>query len=236
MKKIMLIVILSMAGIGTVNGQALIILLFGDKLSTPTFQMGVNADISYTTVTGTDNADPYMNWAFGALFEYKMSEKWYLGFDLTLKTPAGATNINPLFPPDSAIYDFAKDIKTTLKSNYISLPVWIKYKTGKFKWGIGAQVAYRSGSTQITEGTTHTGTDFKGEYDLDNLDLLNSWDFALSGTIDYYFDLEKDMKSLRLSLKYAYGLTDIIKDNSGDAIYNSQLLIALGIPIGGTEK
>ena len=118
----------------TANSQALIILLFGDKLSTPTFQMGINADLSISTLAGAEKADPRLSWAFGALFEYKFSEKWFLGFDLTLKTPAGATNIDPLFVPDSSIFDLSEDIKYSVQSNYISLPVWIKYKTGKFKW------------------------------------------------------------------------------------------------------
>ena len=97
-------------------------------------------------------------------------------------------------------------------------------------------MAYRTSSTQVTEGTSIHGTKFKGEYDLDELDIINDWDFAISGTVEYYFDLTKEMKSLRLSLKYAYGVTDIVKDNPSDAIYNSQLLIALGIPIGGTGE
>ena len=236
MKKILLTAVLFMTITSIANSQALIILLFGDKLSTPTFQMGINADVSYATIAGADKADPTWNWAFGALFEYKFSEKWYLGFDLTLKTPAGADNINPLFLPDSGIFDVTKDLTYSVKSNYISLPVWLKYKMGKFKVGLGGQVAYRTSSTQVTEGTSIYGVKLKGEYDLDELDIINDWDFALSGTIEYFFDLSKDMKSLRLSLKYAYGLTDIVKDNHGDALYNSQLLIALGIPVGGSTE
>ena len=236
MKKYLLILIMTFAVSSTANSQALLILLFGDKLSTPTFQMGINADVTYTSVANADPADPYWNWAFGALFEYKFSDKWYLGFDLTLKTPAGAANIDPLFAPDSGIYDLSKDLNFSVKTNYISLPVWIKYKTGKFKWGLGGYAAYRTGSTQVTEGTSIYGVKFKGEYDLDEMDIMNDWDFGLTSTVDYYFDLTKDMKSLRLSLKYHYGLTDIVKDNPGEALYNSQLFIALGIPIGGSSE
>jgi hypothetical protein len=43
------------------------------------------------------------------------------------------------------------------------------------------------------------------------------------------------MKSLRLSLKYYYGLTDILKDNQGDPLRNSILLLSLGIPVGGSN-
>jgi len=39
----------------TSNAQALLILLFGDKLSTESFQMGINASLSASTINGIDN-------------------------------------------------------------------------------------------------------------------------------------------------------------------------------------
>ena len=38
---------------------------------------------------------------------------------------------------------------------------------------------------------------------------------------------------MRLSLTYYFGLTDILKDNSGDSWNNSIFLFSLAIPIGG---
>ena len=43
------------------------------------------------------------------------------------------------------------------------------------------------------------------------------------------------MRSLRLSFNYYYGITDIVKDNTGDAIYNSIWLLTLNIPVGGED-
>ena len=47
------------------------------------------------------------------------------------------------------------------------------------------------------------------------------------------FSPEDDMLSTRITLKYYYGLTDIIKDNPGSAVHNSIFLLSVGIPIGG---
>ena len=44
------------------------------------------------------------------------------------------------------------------------------------------------------------------------------------------------MKSMRVSLKYYYGLTDILKDNPGDAVNNSIFLLSFGIPVGGSDE
>jgi len=54
--------------------------------------------------------------------------------------------------------------------------------------------------------------------------------------IDYFFKPEEDMKSLRLSLKYYYGLADVLKDNPSDAITNSIFMLSLGIPVGGSSE
>jgi len=38
------------------QSQALLIILFGDKLSTEKFQMGINADITFSGVNGLNDA------------------------------------------------------------------------------------------------------------------------------------------------------------------------------------
>ena len=78
------------------NGQALLIILFGDKLSTETFQMGINASLGYSGLNGTvGNADYRTDWAFGAFGEIKFNDMWYLHFDFTITTPAGADDVAP---------------------------------------------------------------------------------------------------------------------------------------------
>ena len=64
---------------------------------------------------------------------------------------------------------------------------------------------------------------------------LNRWDAGVTGIIDYFFKPEKNMRSLRLSLTYYYGLTDMLKDNTGDAWNNSIFLLSIGIPVGASS-
>ena len=78
------------------NAHALLILLFGDKLSTESFQMGINASLSASTINGIDNAEYRVSWAFGAFGELRFSDNWFLHFNLTIKTPGGAKNVQPL--------------------------------------------------------------------------------------------------------------------------------------------
>lgn len=233
MKKIIIIIFLLTTILSNVSqGQALLMLLFGDKLSTEKFQMGINASGTYSNLIGLDNGDYRLDWAFGAFGEIKFSEKWFLHFNLTVKTPAGAKGVAPFTEVIPEFESLFTDYSITRKFNYITLPVMVKYKIGPVKAGIGAQIGYLTSAKDIYTGNTIYEDDFTMERDVTQ--YHNDWDAGLSAIIDYYFKPEKNMLSMRLGLKYYYGLTDIMKDNTGDAISHSIFMLTLGIPVGGS--
>ncbi len=233
MKKILLTLFVVFSLHTTSNAQALLILLFGDKLSTETFQMGINASLSASNINGLDNTDYRISWAFGAFGEVKFTDDWYLHFNLTAKTPGGAKNVEPFEDILPVIDTLTSDIQITRALNYITLPVFIKYRLGPVKLGVGAQLGYLTSAGDIYEGFTFLGDDLSMERNI--RDKLNLWDAGVTGIIDYFFKPEKNMRSLRLSLTYYYGLTDILKDNTGDAWNNSIFLLSIAIPVGGSD-
>ena len=234
MKKILLTLFVVFSLHTTSNAQALLILLFGDKLSTETFQMGINASLSASNINGLDNTDYRISWAFGAFGEVKFTDDWYLHFNLTAKTPGGAKNVEPFEDILPVIDTLTSDIQITRALNYITLPVFIKYRLGPVKLGVGAQLGYLTSAGDIYEGFTFLGDDLSMERNI--RDKLNLWDAGVTGIIDYFFKPEKNMRSLRLSLTYYYGLTDILKDNTGDAWNNSIYLLSIAIPVGGSDE
>jgi Outer membrane protein beta-barrel domain len=215
------------------NAQALLIILFGDQLSTETFQMGINAAGSYSTIGGLNSADNRISWAFGAFGEVRLSDDWFLHFNLTIKTPAGAKNVEAFEDFLPGIDTLTSDIKITRSLNYITLPVFIKYSLGPVNFGVGAQIGYLSSASDVYEGYTFLGDDLSMDRNI--RDKLNHWDAGVTGIIDYFFAPEKNMRSLRVSLTYYYGFTDMLKDNTGDAWNNSVFLLSLGIPVGGSD-
>ena len=110
----------------------------------------------------------------------------------------------------------------------------IKDTTGKFGFGLGPQIGYLTGATDYYKGSTRVGNQFTLEKGVTG--LHNRWDAGATVFLDYIFKPEKKMKSLRLGLKYYIGLTDIIKDNTGDSVSNSTFLLSLGIPVGGSGE
>jgi hypothetical protein len=233
MKKLLLIITVAFAFQTTSNAQALLMLLFGDKLSTEKFQMGINASLSASNINGLSNTDYRISWAFGAFGEVKFNDDWFLHFNLTAKTPGGAKNVQPFEDIIPELDTLTKDITITRSFNYITLPVYIKYRLGPIKVGVGGQIGYLTSASDVYEG--YTFRDDELSMDRNIRDKLNHWDAGVTGIIDYYFNQEAKMKSMRISLTYYYGLMDVLKDNPGDPWNNSVFLLSIAIPMGGGD-
>ena len=233
MKKIISILLLAFTLTTTSNAQALLALIFGKYLSTETFQLGMNLSGSASTITGLNNADYRISWAFGAFGEIKLSQDWFLHLNLTIKTPGGAKNVDAIVPIPPEVDTLLSSPSITRSYNYVTLPIYIKYKVHSFKFGLGAQLGYLTSADDTYEAITYAGNDLSVVSDVRG--SLNLWDAGLTGIVDYFFVPEKNMKSLRLSLTYYYGLTDILKDNTGDSWNNTYILLTLGIPVGGSD-
>ena len=233
MKKLLLIITVAFAFQATSNAQALLMLLFGDKLSTEKFQMGINAAVTGSDIAGITDAKFRYSWAFGAFGEVKFNDDWFLHFNLTAKTPGGAKNVQPFEEIIPQIDTLTTDISITRSFNYITLPVYIKYRLGPIKIGVGGQVGYLTSASDVYSGYTVLGDDLTMERDI--RDKLNHWDAGVTGIIDYYLNQETKMKSMRISLTYYYGLMDILKDNPGDPWKNSILMLSVAIPMGGSD-
>ncbi|MCH8033102.1 MAG: outer membrane beta-barrel protein [Bacteroidetes bacterium] len=233
MKKILMSLMLVFTLTSVSNAQALLMLLFGDKLSTETFQMGINVAGTASDIGGITDANLRYSWAFGAFGEVRFSDDWFLHFNLTAKTPGGAKNIQPFEDIIPEIDTLTTDISVTRSFNYITLPIFIKYSLGSFKLGLGGQLGYLTSATDIYTGFTFRGDDLNMERNV--REKMNLWDAGVTGIIDYFFKPEANMKSMRISLTYYYGLIDILKDNTGDAWNNSILMLSLAIPMGGGD-
>ena len=221
------------------NAQALLIILFGDKLSTEKFQLGINADLTFSSVTGLSDASTRMSWAFGAYGEVNLGTHWRLQPELTVKTPAGASKItpgaagNPFLPTGDPTIDNAIANGTVTRSaNYLTLPLILKYVAGPLGFGVGGQLGILTGAddeliSEVDAGALRLKQSVK--------DTLNTWDAGLVASLDFAFRPKDKMRSLRLNAKFYYGLTETLKGNTGDPIRNWILFVGLDIPVGGSD-
>ena len=233
MRRLVMAVLLVLVLANAAHSEALLVLLFGDKLSTETFQLGINAAVTGSNFMGLDGTKTRYSWAFGIFGDINVSEAFRIQPELTVKTPAGTKQRSDReLPPNAAECVQEGSFKVDTEMNYLTLPVYFKYFIAPtFSVGLGPQVGYLTSARDIYDGKTAEGLDVTvvngatGEY--------NRWDFGFTAKAEWVFSPHKKMRSLRLSFNYYYGITDIVKDNTGDALNNSIWLLTLNIPVGG---
>ena len=221
------------------NGQALLVLLFGDKLSTEKFQLGINAAVNWSGQTGLIDGSTRFSWSFGAYGEVKLSDRWRLQPEITLKTPAGAEGLfageagNPFqVTGDSLVDEALATGRITRSLNYISVPVVAKYMLGPLGIGAGGYVAFLTGGSDELQSDVLQGSLLLKE---SVTSALNTVDAGLVASLDFSLKPERQMRSIKISAKLYWGLTNTVKDNPGSAVQNRVLFVGLAIPVGGKK-
>jgi hypothetical protein len=220
------------------HSQALLVLLFGDKLSTERFQLGINADLAWSNLTSVESKNRF-SWGFGAYGEVKLSDRFRLQPEITVKTPAGAKQIapgtvgNPFVPVGEPTIDAAIANGTVTRStSYLTVPVYLKYMLGPVGLGAGGQVGLLLGANDELISTVDAG-DLRLVQGVK--DSLQNFDAGLVFSIDYSLKPDLVLRSMKINVKYYLGLTNTVSSNSGSAIRNSILFVGLDIPVGGPK-
>ena len=233
MKGKILLTILFLAMSFTGMSQAMWIMIFGDKLSNDRMQSGVTVSIGSVDMIGLPNASPMFNWAIGGFSEIRINKKnLFFAFDFAFKSPFGAKNLNSYFP------DFISDTSVLTTQDILmdnismSLPLYLKYKTRMFGFGIGPQISYIYKSKLEYKAKTESG---KKITVIDNgKELIHKFDVGAFAMAEIYLTPSHPKTSMRISLRYYFGFLDPIKNYSG--VHNSTLMATFGIPIGGKSK
>ena len=215
------------------NTQVLLGILFGDKLSTEKFHIGVDVGLNLSNLSGIDGTGVKAGLLFGLLGEWRFAEHFYLQPELLPFYKVGANDLPPGGLDVQPLDSLATDKSASRRMNYFAIPVIIKYGVmeDKLHLGLGPQVGFLTGASDKFEGVvqnTITVTE-------DIKDSLNSTDAGIVFHAEYKF---RGQFGASVAARFYLGLTDTIKDNPGDAVYNRVFSVLASIPIGGdpTEK
>jgi hypothetical protein len=234
MLRFILAVVALGAPVQAVQGQVLLAILFGDKLSTETFQLGIKLDGAFTGLTEVTDADTRFGWAFGAFGEIKLSDTWSLQPELSMTAPGGAKEFLGTPPGDPRLEEIFGDVLQTRKMSYTNLSFLVKLKTGRFGIGFGPQVGYLRKAEDVYEGKVIDVGDFTMTKDV--VDEHNRWDVGLTALLEFYLSPEKEMLSPRIHVTPYLGLSDTLKDNPGDAVKNFGVQVGIGFAVGGGSE
>jgi hypothetical protein len=241
MKKITLLFLtIIMMGICTtrVDAQAaLLVLLFGDKVASENFYFSLKIGGNYSNLNGLDDTKGKFGLNFGLMATIKLSDKWYLVPEFAALSGKGAKDIQYIPSGIPELDNLMENPDaSSMNLNYIDVPVILNYVVTEKLWiGTGPHFSFN--------------TSAKNEYDIevqpeDELEYYqgsqlewNTFDFGWAFEVSYNLWEALAGKGLNVNFRYTLGLTDIIKDNPGDAVTNSVFQLSFSFPfIGDPEE
>ena len=233
MRAVLAAVLLSLGSYQPAQGQVLIGILFGDKLASERFHIGLNVGANFADLSGIDGTKLKPGLMLGLVAEWKIAGSFYLQPELLPFYQAGAkgmpTNLEGAPPPlDTLVADKSAERKL----GYFEIPVIVKYGAlrNRLHLGAGPQVGFLMSSTDVFKGVIRNQITVEEDIEAE----VNSFDAGLTFQVEY--KLQDGPFSASVSARYFLGLTDTIKDNPGDAVYNRVFTVFGSIPIGGDDE
>ncbi|MBS1549861.1 MAG: PorT family protein [Bacteroidetes bacterium] len=108
----------------------------------------------------------------------------------------------------------------TLNTGYVNVPVMLQYNLAEgFFVEAGPQFGFLTSAKMKATVAGYTG-------EVDVKDTMNSFDFGIGLGAGYFIT-----PKLSVNARYTAGITDIAKDNSGDAVRNNVFQFGLGYTI-----
>jgi hypothetical protein len=203
--------------------------LFSHFLSTPTFNVGFDIGMSFSTLSGLENAKRRNAALFGLIAEWRFHPHIHLQPGFLPVSQEGAQNIVPI-PFDDPQLDPLVTGTMARKMNTLNFYVLLQYATGPDKGlrvGAGPQFNLITSAVDRYEGLTSAGTSVVIEEDLGN--RLKNYEAGVTFDIEYQI-----FPSLGIGVRYFHGLTDI--DDTPGFTVKSRVLYGSGRILLGRSR
>jgi hypothetical protein len=200
------------------RSQVLIGYLFGEKLASPTFNMGFEIGLNFNKLDGLEGAERLNRTVFGLFGDWRFSEHFHLGAAFLPAAGRGAKGATPLPTGDPEIDGQTAGGTMQRSLNYLEFPVLLKWapkrETG-FRVGVGPSFGIITGANDRYDAVTAAGTPYVLERDIG--DQIPGFDFGLSVDVEWRF------KMLSIAGRYTHGLSDIAQTGASQAIHSRVL-------------
>jgi hypothetical protein len=222
------------------KAQAMLMLLFGDKIVTEDFQPGITASFVGSGFWGVSNK-MRLSWSIGIYGEIRLTKKLSLQPEFIIKNPGGARDMSTSIPGypfepvggEPMLDDVIENGRVERELRSVAFPVLLKYVVGPIGLGIGPQLNVQ---TQATDTVRKKENDEKISLEGSVRGALHWYDVSAVGSVEYAFSKGDHLRSFRVRLKGVLGLVDTIKNNPDKPIRNWQLQFGIDIPIGSYKK
>lgn len=230
MRKTLILLSLALAA-GTARSQVIISLLLGDKLNTGKIEFGLDGGINFSNLKGLEGAETRRAFNLGFYFDIKLKKQWQLHTGVIVKSPLGASGIEPYSLNDPALDQSFEGGSVKRKISYFLVPVFARYRfANRFFVEGGIEAGLRSGGTDEFQKETESGGDLT--YEVNIRPQFHPLDFGLGGGIGYRFSKGN---GINVRLSYYHGLVDVVVNDDGPGQFNRSYYATVGIPIGATK-
>ena len=200
------------------SAQVLIGYLFGEKLSTETFNLGFEVGANFSTLEGFADAQRVNRPVFGLFADWRFSEHFHLGGAFLPIAGRGAEGLAPA-PTGDPAFDSQTAGHTMERSfDVIELSALIKWSPNQqegFRVGAGPALAFVTGARDRYQAVTPGGMGYTLERDVGH--ELPAVDFGVSFEAEWRFPL------LSIAARYTEGLTDMRLDGAPEASHTRVL-------------
>ncbi len=210
------------------QGQILLGILFGDKLVSERFHIGLNVGPNFSNLSGVSGTEVRTGLMLGLVAEWQMAGRFYLQPELLPFFRAGAKSLPGPAGLPPVVDTLVTDRNNQRNLSYFAIPVLLKYAVMPHRLflGAGPQVNFLLGATDVFSGVITNQIDITEDIE----DQLSSTDAGVAFHIEY--KLGPSVVAASINVRYYLGLTDTIKDNTGSKVTNQVLTVFGSIPIG----
>ena len=235
MKKSFFYILLICLAPFAVQSQALIALLFGDKLKSDKIKMGlfIGEQSSYILGAHTVGFRPNLSFTIGAYIDVKLekNEKWILQNYIVFKAPKGAAGLD-IEKEKLSFNPLLDDNMNMIKRNitYFQFTPVMRYCfTPSWSIGLGPYVGLRMLARDTYSNRTDNGV---LNYRLRVTKVFSLFDFGTA--LDFQGRLMKG-KGLQINLRYEQGLINIYKKKFDKKGFNMAFHLGVGIPMANNK-
>jgi hypothetical protein len=200
------------------QAQVLIGYLLGEKLASPSFNMGFEVGVNFASLDGPAGAARINKTVFGLFADWRFSEHLHLTGAILPFAARGATGISPIPTGDPTIDSQIQGGTMERTIGLIDFPLLVKWapkrQTG-FRVGVGPSFGLITSANDRYAATTAGGTPYVVERDIE--DQLPSWDLGVSVDLEWRFPM------LSIGARYTHGLTDIAQAASTETVHSRTL-------------
>jgi hypothetical protein len=235
-RSVLLVSLLAVAAPQKAQGQVLIGMLLGDKVSSERFQLGLNISAGMTGFWGVSSRFS-RGWSLGLYGEAVVHPVIHLVPELVFKAPGGARRMTSDVPGysldamgDPLLEQLEEEGNVSRSLTYFALSTLVRFALGPVGLGVGPWLAVRTGGEEriqmSMDGQTLELRDSSG-------DFARRFDAGALFSLDVQLNPSRGLRSMKLRLKSYLGLVDTVSANEGPAVRNWNVLLGLDIPIGG---